>query len=157
MSPGRESADRMPSPLRRYFTTPHPAVVATRLFLAAVFLLYGTIKLTGGQFVYDWQQQTFTRGSEHGHTIIWYFFGYSRAYGTFIGLCEIVPALLLLSHRTARLATLVLFAVSGNVALMDVCYGMPLPATLSVGFYALLCGALLWRDRRELARGLFPA
>lgn len=147
----------MPGPLRRYFTTPHPAVVATRLFLAAVFLLYGTIKLTGGQFVYDWQQQTFTRGGEHGHTIIWYFFGYSRAYGTFVGLCEIVPALLLLSHRTARLGTLVLFAVSSNIAVMDVCYGVPLPATLSVAFYALLCGALLWRDRHELARGLFPA
>lgn len=147
----------MPSPLARYLTTPHPAVVLTRLALAAVFPLYGTLKLVGGQFVYDWHEQTFVRGGEHGHTIVWYFFGYSRAYGTFVGLCEIVPALLLLWPRTARLGTLVLFAVATNIAVMDVCYGVPLPATLSVVAYALACGALLWRDRRELARGLFPA
>lgn len=146
----------MLSPIRRYLTTPHPAVVAVRVFLAAVFLLYGWIKLTGVQFVYDWQQETFTRGGTHGHTIIWYFFGYSRAYGTFVGLCEIVPALLLLWHRTARLATLMLFAVSTNIAVMDVCYGVPLPATVSVIVYALSCAALLWRDRSELAGGLFP-
>lgn len=147
----------MPNPLRRYFTTPHPGVVAVRLFLAAVFLLYGVIKLTGGQFVYDWQQQTFVRGGEHGHTIIWYFFGYSRTYGTFVALCEIGPALLLLAHRTARLGALVLFLVSTNIAVMDVCYGVPPVATASVMLYAGLCGWLLWRDRRELARGLFPA
>ncbi len=141
--------------LRRYVSTPHPAVVVARWVLAAVFLLYGTIKLTGGQFVYDWQQQTFVRGGENGHTIIWYFFGYSRTYGTFVALCEMVPALLLLWHRTARLAALVLFAVATNIAVMDACYGVPLPATASVIGYALGCAALLWRDRRQLARGLF--
>jgi len=144
------------SSLARYLTTPHPAVVLTRLALAAVFLLYGSLKLLGGQFVYDWHQQTFTRGDENGHVMIWYFFGYSRAYGVFVASCEIVPALLLLWPRTARLGTLVLFAVSTNIAVMDVCFGVPLPATLSVMVYAVACGALLWRDRRALAAVLLP-
>ena len=107
--------------------------MTVRILLAAVFLAYGAIKLVGGQFVYDWHQQTFVRGGEHGFTIVWYFFGYSRAYGTFVALLEIVPALLLLSQRTARLGALVLFAVAGNITVMDVCFGVPLPATTLVG------------------------
>ena len=147
----------MPFLIRDWFTTPHPVAVVERLFPSSVFLLYGTIQLTGGQFVYDWQQETFVRGSERGHTIIRYFFGHSRAYGTFIALGEIVPAVLLPWHRTARLGARVLLAVSVNIAVMDAYFGIPLPATLSVIIYALWCGALLWRYRRELMRGLYPA
>lgn len=129
--------------LRRYVRTPCLSVVVVRLALAAVFLLYGAAKLVGGQFVYECSEQSFVRGGPHGHLMIWYFFGYSRAYGTFVALCEIVPALLLLSHRTARLGALALFAVAGNIAVMDVCYGVPLPTTSSVAVYAAACGWLL--------------
>lgn len=131
-------------------------VLLIRHVLAVIFVAYGAIKLTGGQFVYDWDQQVFMRGGEHGHTIIWYFFGYSRAYGTFVALLEIVPAVLLLWERTARLGALVLFAVAGNIAVMDVCYGVPLPATLFACALTAALGGLLWRDRREILRGLLP-
>ena len=140
--------------MHRYFTTPSLPVVLVRIALAVVFLLYGAIKLTGGQFVFDWQQQTFVRGAEHGHTMIWYFFGYSRVYGTFVALLEIGPALLLLWHRTARLGALVLFAVASNITVMDLCFGVPLPATTFVASLTVLLAWLLWRDRRELLRAL---
>ena len=143
------------SAIRHYLTSPHPAVVGVRLFLAAVFLLYGLVKMTGGQFVYDWTQQTFTRNGPNGHLIIWYFFGYSRVYGTFIGLCEIVPALMLLWPRTALLGTAILFGVAVNVAVMDFAFNVPPGATWSVVFYAALCAGLLWHERARLLGAFF--
>lgn len=124
-----------------------------RWALAGTMLLYGVIKLGigGSQFVYDWHEVTFRRDDPNAFTMVWYFFGYSRVYGTFIALCEIVPALLLLWRRTATLGAAGVFAVMANVTVMDWCFGLPLPATL---FATALCSGalgLLWFDRRKLA------
>lgn len=138
------------SALSRYFSSAPIPVVLARILMAAVFLLYGAVKLTGGQFVYDWTTQTFERGTPGGHVMIWYFFGYSRIYGYFIAMAEIVPALLLIWPRTALLGAAILFAVALNVSILDIAFAVPIPATATVIASTAVLGGLLFHDRRRL-------
>ena len=129
-------------------------VQVIRWSVALVVLAYGLIKVgvLGQQFVYDWQEVTFRRDDPTPFTMIWYFFGYSRAYGTFIALCEIIPAVMLLLPRTRTLGALGVFAVMLNVTVMDWAFAMPLPATLLATGLMLASAYLLWLDRYRLAQ-----
>ncbi|WP_314174824.1 hypothetical protein [Streptomyces winkii] len=132
-------ASRKPRPPR--LTT------AIRLVLFAVFAGYGTIKLLGGQYDYgDW---TISSHTADGTSVVWAFYGYSQIYGRFTGLYELLPALLLLSRRTATLGALGLFAVSLNITVMDFAYGYPAVKYFSLA-YTLLALFLLVQDRDRL-------
>ena len=75
------------------------AVIAGRVFVAGVFLVYGLLKLAGGQFVPG--EFRFDSQSDSMVTLVWHFYGYSPVYHRFIGLAEVVPAVLLLcSYRS---------------------------------------------------------
>jgi hypothetical protein len=129
-------------------------VRAMRWIVSLVVLAYGLLKLGilgQPQFVYDWDEITFRRGDPHAFTMIWHFYGYSRAYGTFIALCEIIPAVLMLLPRTATVGALGVFVVMLNVTVMDWTFGMPRPATLLATGLWLGSAVLLWTDRRKLA------
>ena len=122
--------------------------------VAAVMIAYGLKKLGvlgQPQFVYDWQEVTFRRADPYPFTMIWHFYGYSRAYGSFIALCEIVPAILLLVPRTTTVGAAGIFVVMLNVTVMDWAFGVPRPATLLATGLLLGCGFLLWTDRQRLA------
>ncbi|HWM05206.1 MAG TPA: hypothetical protein VNP92_22935 [Actinophytocola sp.] len=122
-------------------------VVAVRFLLAAVFIMYGGIKLFGGQYYYgDW---VIAKAENPGPGLVWAFYGYSPFYGRVTGLFELLPALLLLSRRTATLGALALFAVSLNVTLMDFAFDYPMVKFFALG-YTLLCAFLLWQGRARL-------
>jgi hypothetical protein len=122
-------------------------VTATRLLLFVVFAGYGTIKLLGGQYDYgDW---VISNRTADGTSVVWAFYGYSPVYGRFTGLYEVVPALLLLSRRTATLGALGLFGVSLNITVMDFAYGYPAVKWFSLA-YTLLCASLVFYDRERL-------
>jgi len=126
---------------------PRKAVLVIRIFLGIVFLTYGIIKLFGGQFYYgDW---TISKKTVGGTFLVWAFYGYSPAYGRFIGLCESVPALMLLFPRTALLGAAALFAVNLNITVMDFCYGFP-GVRWAALMYTILLAVLLAYDHRKL-------
>ena len=126
---------------------PHGVWVAIRWFLAIVFFTYGTVKLFGGQFYYeDWVIDKKTVG---GPFLVWAFFGYSPYYGRFVGLAELMPALLLLWRRTATLGALVLFPVALNITAMDFAYDFPSVKWAAL-LYTVLCGLLLLHDAERL-------
>jgi uncharacterized membrane protein YphA (DoxX/SURF4 family) len=123
------------------------AILAIRIFLSIVFLVYGGVKLLGGQFYYgDW---TLSKATADGPGLVWAFYGYSPFYGRIVGLFELVPALLLLHRRTATVGAAALFAVSLNITLMDFAYDYPAVKYFSLGYTALLA-LLLFYDRKRL-------
>lgn len=81
--------------------------------------------------------------------MVWALYGYPPVYGRFTGLYEVVPALLLLSRRTATLGALGLFAVSLNVTVMDFAFGYPMVKYFALT-YTLLCVFLIVQDRERL-------
>lgn len=87
-----------------------------------------------------------------GPTLVWAFYDYSPFYGRITGLFEFLPAVLLLSRRTATLGALGLFAVSLNVTLMDFAFDFPLVKYTALA-YTLLSAMLLAHDHERL-RGL---
>jgi uncharacterized membrane protein YphA (DoxX/SURF4 family) len=127
---------------------PPRLITAVRLLLFVVFAGYGTIKLLGGQYDYgDW---VISNRTQDGTSVVWAFYGYSPVYGRFTGLYELLPALLLLSRRTATLGALALFAVSLNITVMDFAYGYPMVKYFALA-YTLLCLFLVAQDRDRLA------
>lgn len=121
------------------------AVIAGRVFVAGVFLAYGLLKLAGGQFVPG--EFRFDSRSESMVTLVWHFYGYSPVYHRFIGLAEVVPAVLLLRPRTAALGALLALPVAANIAVMDWCFGFPVSAAGLSTEVAAVSAALLWADR----------
>ncbi|MBX7106091.1 MAG: hypothetical protein K1X57_18565 [Gemmataceae bacterium] len=122
-----------------------------RLFVAGVLLLYGLLKVTGGQFIPG--EFTFDSRTDSLVTLVWHFYGYSPVYHRFLGVAECVPGLLLLWPRTATLGALMALPVALNIAVMDWCFGFPLPATLLATSLAALSAALLVADRKRLPVG----
>lgn len=57
--------------------------------------------------------------------VVWSFIGASESYRIFGGICEVLPALLLVSRRTATLGALVSLTVMTNVAMLNYCYDVP--------------------------------
>ena len=126
----------------------HRLTAVTRYVLFVVFAFYGSVKLLGGQYDYgDW---VISNRTADGTSVVWAFYGYSPVYGRFTGLYELLPALLLLSRRTAALGALALFGVSLNITVMDFAYGYPAVKYFSL-VYTVLCLFLLVRNRERLA------
>lgn len=95
-----------------------------RYFVAFFMLVYGFAKLNGSQFTILDSELDRPMGEVSGFWLTWYYFGYSRAYGTLVALAEIGGGLLLLSRRTTLLGALVLLPVMLNVILVDVFFGV---------------------------------
>jgi hypothetical protein len=118
-----------------------------RLFLGITFLVYGAIKLRGGQFVYaDFRIDSRTTD---GPTLVWCFFGYSPVYGRLVGLAECVPGLLLLFSRTRTLGAACLLPVTLNITVLDFCFRFTWVKYFSLVLTGL-CLLLLAADYRKL-------
>src|SRR5690348_11790542 len=99
------------------------ALLVCRLIVGIAFVAYGTVKLLGGQFHHG--DFVIDSRTTDGTWLVWCFFGYSPVYARFIGLCELVPGLLVLFPRTTTLGALALLAVSLNITVMDFCFDFP--------------------------------
>src|SRR5262249_30397998 len=114
-----------------------------RLVLGAPFVTSGLVNLLGGEFVHD----DFVIDSRHtdGPTLAGGFFGYSKAYGQFIGLGEIVAGALLLVRQTRGIGALLLFPLALNSTVMGFCLDFPAVKYLSL-LFTVLCGVLLMAE-----------
>jgi len=129
---------------------PRVVILLLRAYVVAMLFLYGGLKLAGGQFIYDEDFAWNCDGKGSLVTLVWGFFGRSKIYGMAIGLAEVIPALLMLHSRTRTIGVLMALPVLSNVALMDLCYGLPVPATTNACLLALGCVVLAWADRHRL-------
>jgi hypothetical protein len=118
-----------------------------RLLVGGTFICYGIVKLLGGQFHYG--DFVIDSRTTDGTWLVWCFFGYSPIYGRFIGLCELIPGLLLLVPRTRTLGALALLPVGLNITVMDFCFDFPSVKYFSL-LLTLLCALLVAADYRKL-------
>src|SRR5688572_20620962 len=94
-----------------------------RFFLAAVMLLYGSIKWLGIQFALPDETGSITLNDIDGVTLAWAFLGYNKWMVILFGVMEILPAVLLLFRRTRLFGAVILFPVLCSVFVVNVAYG----------------------------------
>ncbi|MEL6667835.1 MAG: hypothetical protein AAFP08_02630, partial [Bacteroidota bacterium] len=98
--------------------------VSTLSFLLAlIFLRYGLDKLSGGQFSAPDLFVLDSKVAELDNDILyWTVIGSSRSYQWFLGIAEIVPALMLLWHKTRPLGLILLLPVVVNIVAVNWCF-----------------------------------
>lgn len=123
--------------------------VFLRYVVGLVMLSYGSVKVFGGQFPppsLGRLLQPVGKLSPMG--LLWTFMGASPAYVIFSGVGESVGALLVLFRRTATLGALVLAGVLTNVAMMNLCYDVPVK--INSTHYLAMCVFILLPDLERL-------
>lgn len=131
-SPASRAAESTPSPARTeaQHRTADPGRVVARWLVAAVAITYGFAKLNESQFTILDSELDKPLGTVSGFWLTWYYFGYSKVYGTIIACAQILGGLLLTLRATALLGALLLSPVFANIVLVDVFYGIDPGATV---------------------------
>jgi uncharacterized membrane protein YphA (DoxX/SURF4 family) len=134
----------------RWFT------LAIRVLLAAVFILYGVLKLLGLQLATgDLSDVRF--GDASPLIVTWHFFSLSPLYHHAIAIAQIITGLLLLGPRTAAIGALCFFVIILNIVLINFGYDIATDVKVFSVILLVLNGVLLRRywDRYRLL--LIPA
>jgi len=101
----------------------HWFVVTVRMFMAAVFILYGVLKLLGMQLSVSASYISEKRiGEVSPFLITWYFFSLSPLYHHSIGIAQIITGLLLVIRRTAPVGALCFLVIILNIVLINFGY-----------------------------------
>jgi uncharacterized membrane protein YphA (DoxX/SURF4 family) len=122
-------------------------VLLIRLLLGFVFVVYGVVKLFGGQYYYG--DFVIDSKTVDGTFMVWAFFGWSKVYALFTGFGELLAGVLLLIPRTRTAGAVALFPVTLNITVMTFAFGFPGVKYASL-IYTLLCGFLLLYDLPKL-------
>jgi hypothetical protein len=97
-----------------------------RYHLAAVLLGYGWAKVFPNQMPYPGPDRLMNPiGETSPMGLLWTFLGVSPTYQIFSGLAEVAAGTLLLMRRSALLGALLAVAVLTNVAMLNLCYDVP--------------------------------
>lgn len=101
-------------------------LVVLRVFLVAAMLLYGFVKVFQIQF----QQPSFVKllqpmGDYSPMGLAWTFMGYSKGFGMFAGIMEILGGVLLIWRRTSTLGAFIIIGVMTQVAMMNLMFDIP--------------------------------
>lgn len=101
-------------------------LVILRVFLVAAMLLYGFVKVFQIQF----QQPSFVKllqpmGEYSPMGLAWTYMGYSKGFGMFAGIMEILGGVLLIWRRTSTLGAFIIIGVMTQVAMMNLMFDIP--------------------------------
>ncbi len=122
-----------------------------RYICAFLLYSYGLSKLMHLQFNMASELGSRPIGSLNGYELTWFYYGYSRAYVSILGLTQVTGATLLLFRKTTLLAALMMLPVMANILLINMFilvndYG---PYVIS----AVICASMLmilWHQRAAL-------
>jgi uncharacterized membrane protein YphA (DoxX/SURF4 family) len=123
-------------------------ILAARVLLAGTFLTYGTAKLVDGQFGLSAAEAAKPVGQLSLFRVSWYLFA-QEPFKSFVGVSQVVAALLLLWNRTALLGALLLVPIAANVLVVNLSY-IKIPTLYwRLSYYLVLLGLIFWhyRDR----------
>ncbi len=101
-------------------------LVVLRIFLVAAMLLYGFVKIFQIQF----QPPSFSRllqplGEFSPMGLAWTYMGFSKGFGMFAGIMEVLGGVLLIWRRTATLGAFIVIGVMSQVAMMNLMFDIP--------------------------------
>lgn len=128
----------------RYWIT-----VWVRYYLAYYLLMYGCTKFNNGQFPapsLSRLMQPYGKSSPMG--LAWTFFGFSKAYGVFMGISECIGGVLMLFRRTILLGACIATVVVLNIVMVNFCYDVPVK--LFSSHLLLLCLYVLGTEGSRL-------
>ncbi|NNM22504.1 MAG: hypothetical protein HKO54_03025 [Flavobacteriaceae bacterium] len=112
---------------------------AIRINVVLKLLNYGVGKIIGQQFYtannIPSEVAQLTLGEVGAYNLAWTFFGYSKGYILFIGISQIIGALLFLINRTKLLGGAILVPILLNIIVVDVFFGVAYGALFSACFY----------------------
>jgi hypothetical protein len=125
-----------------------------RVFVAAFMLLYGFAKVFLIQFqpprLITLVQQV---GEMSPMGLAWTFMGFHPVYSIFTGLLEVFAGLFLIFRPTKTLGALMTVGVMGHVAVMNLCFDIPVKI---FSIHLVLMGfILLFADRRKIMMVFF--
>ena len=96
-----------------------------RYYLALILLIYGFSKVFKAQFYLPEPNLLFTHlGNLDKDILFWSTIGSSRSYSIFLGIIEIIPALLLLFRKTAFIGSLMAIGVLIHVVSINFSYSI---------------------------------
>jgi hypothetical protein len=129
---------------------PYPKHLDWLRYLSAWMLLtYGSLKLAGLQFhAADIAQRPVD--SLSGYQLTWYYYSYSLAYGSILGLVQLTGGILLLFRKTATLGAAMMLPVMMNILMINLFFSIGWGAQVISAFIFASMLALLWRDRATL-------
>jgi hypothetical protein len=128
--------------------------LAVRFALAMTMITYGSVKVIQSQFpAPSLFQLSRTYGDSSPMGLLWTFMGFSAGYNFFTGAGEMLGGFLLASRRTTLLGALVSFGVVAHVAVLNLCYDVPVKL-LSLHLVAMSL-LLLGPDLGRLAQFFF--
>ncbi len=122
-----------------------------RYISAYLILTYGTRKLIGGgQFASGQALGSRPIGALSGFELTWFYYGYSHAYGTILGLTQILCGVLLLFRKSVLLGAALVTPMMANILMINIFFHIALGAEIAAAF--LLCSMLLllWQEREAL-------
>ena len=101
-------------------------IVILRIFLFGAMLLYGFVKVFQIQF----GPPSFVRllqplGDYSPMGLAWTYMGFSKGFGMFAGIMEIIGGVLLVYRRTSTLGAFVIIGVMTQVAMMNLMFDIP--------------------------------
>jgi uncharacterized membrane protein YphA (DoxX/SURF4 family) len=124
-------------------------ILAARVLLAGTFLTYGCAKLANGQFGITAAEAAKPVGELGLFRLSWYLFG-QEPFKSFVGVAQVLAALLLLWNRTALLGALLLLPIAANVLVVDITY-LKMPSLYGrLSYYIGLIFLILWHHRDRM-------
>ena len=128
---------------------------AVRINVFVKLSMYGLGKMLNGQFYLKGaipeEIGAVPLASTTSYDLAWTFFGHSRGYILFIGISQLVGALLFLIPRTKLLGGGILLPILLNIIVVDYYFGVAYGALFSACFYLLSILWVFYLERRKLA------
>lgn len=128
-------------------------ILSIRILLSLIFISYGVGKLIGGQFGNLTEQELSTPIKDLSlFKIAWYLFDH-QPFKMFIGISQIIAALLLLYKRTMIIGALMLIPIVANILIIDLTimpYGFKIAFAFRLTLYLFYIALLLYYYRKDL-------
>ncbi|SDM53305.1 hypothetical protein [Pedobacter antarcticus] len=130
--------------LRDYF------ILTARIWLALILLQYGYSKLIDGQFGVTKATLDLPLKEVGLFNLSWYLADH-EPFKSFIGISQIIAALLLIYNRTVILGALMAIPIWINILMWDMTFmGLYTPFTIRIPFYILLTFLILWHYKDKV-------
>ena len=131
---------------------------ALRINVFLKLTAYGLGKVLGGQFYTKGNipeaVAQIPLGETNSYDLAWTFFGFSKPYILFIGISQLIGALLIVINRTKLLGGAILVPILLNIIVVDYFFGVAYGAMFSACFYLASILFMFYVSRVQVADAL---
>lgn len=127
-----------------------------RLYVFFFLAFYGLGKILGAQFytpdLIPLEIETMPISQISDFDLAWVFMGRSYGYMLFIGIGELIGALMLLFNKTKLIGTFILIPIMVNVIVFDIFFLDEYGALASAVIYFIMLLAILWINKEKIMK-----